>query len=103
MTDQKKPQVNSEAGQELFGKFIKDLSELYDTQSIMGFCVVEPKVEEGEKAPQIVLVAQGDGALDAKEVSFQLVKMIGKMMNSFELHDFKNKAEKTLPEKPEKK
>lgn len=95
MAESEKKQVNSEAGQELFGQFVKELSELYGTKKIIMFGAVEP---EGEGQPQLILAAHGDEKMDLKEFSFSLFKMIGKITNLHALGALKNAAEK-LPKK----
>lgn len=75
-----KKQVNAEAGQQLFGKFVNELSETYKTKKIIMFGVVEPEELKGSASPQLVFGAHGD-QIDFKEFSFQLFKMIGKISN----------------------
>ncbi len=80
MSEEKKTQVNSEAGQQLFSEFVNQLSEMYKTKKIIMFGVVEP--EAGTSAqPQIVLAAHGTEEINFREFSFQLFRMIGKISN----------------------
>lgn len=80
MSNEKK-QVNAKAGEQLFGKFVNELSETYKTKKIIMFGVVEPEELKGSASPQLVFGAHGDQTIDFKEFSFQLFKMIGKISN----------------------
>lgn len=93
---EKKPQINSEAGQQLFAGFVKQLEELYGTKKIIMFGAVEPE-GEGDQ-PQLIFGAHGDAKMNLKEFAFAMFKMIGKITNLHALGELKGVAEK-LPKK----
>jgi len=91
MSDKKTP-VNAEVGQQLFSKFVEELSEAYKTKKIVIIGAVEP---EGSESPQLVFVTDGGEPIEFKEFSFQLFKMIGKLTNLHALSMLKQAAVNT--------